>query len=113
MVKKLEIMLDSTSFAVNFWWAAQGSFVNPDLNSTGSEIASRSIQPSQRRYYEILMEKLHSPSSRVELDIILMRSIINMLAPFEIDFENKVKLSVCFEVLTDISISDRAKAIKT
>ena len=36
-----------------------------------------------------------------------------MFDPFEIDFENQVNLSACFETLLSVGVSDRVKVIKT
>ena len=42
-----------------------------------------------------------------------MRRTINMFAPYELDFSDKIKLSDCYSALQQLSISERAKFVKT
>jgi len=108
---------DSSSFAENLWWASQGCFDNPDLVSAGGEIVRKyhgDIPRSvQKKYYNLFLDNLHSPRSRIQLNVILTRRVINMFAPYEIDFAGKVILSDCFDTLEKVSILDRTKIIKT
>jgi hypothetical protein len=67
----------------------------------------------QKKYYSIFLDSIHDPESRIQLDISLMRRVINMFDPFEIDFSNKVDISACFEALLAIGVADRTKVIKT
>ena len=54
---------DSHPFAENLWRAAQGNFGNPDLSTAGCEIVSSNLQPSQRKYYEVFLDKQHRAAS--------------------------------------------------
>jgi len=109
---------DSPSFAENLWWASQGNFDNPVLVPAGHEIMQKYRSPEtckylQKKYYSIFLDSIHDPESRIQLDISLMRRVINMFDPFEIDFSNKVDISACFEALLAIGVADRTKVIKT
>ena len=100
------------------WWASQGTFDNPELNNAGYEITQKYHTPKtcsnlQKKYYDVFLHSIHNPGSRIQLDIILMRRVINMFDPFEIDFVNHVNLSACFEALLSIGVSERGKVIKT
>ena len=59
------------------------------------------------------MEILHSPSNLASLELTLMRRIINLFVPYDIDFSHSVKLNFCISSLKLISVPDRAKVIKT
>ena len=109
---------DAPSYTENLWHASKGSCGNPTIDEAGKQIIQKHVgvdlaQVRQRKYYHHILEYLYQPGNCNQLDICLMRRIINLFAPHDVNFSNHINLHDCMSVLKELSESDRLKVIKT